>query len=234
MFVQIRLRRDTIANWCANSSVILASGEVGLITDDNSRMLGFVVGDGVSSFNALTKYSVLRAFGSNYNAQPVSDSLSQFAANYKTSTESATATGTIPSASYNSGYIGFITNMGGSGGSGTSGGGGKNFFSALYLVTPSVYEANSNLSEYNTDMGCIASITYNPAANVFIIGGSCSVAARSIYATNATLSNLTASIARVTGTFKLNAGSIGDYVISTNASGYVYSGSATYKALYKS
>lgn len=234
MFVQIRLRRDTIANWCANSSVILASGEVGLITDDNSRMLGFVVGDGISDFSALTKYSVLRAFGPNYNAQPVSDSLSQFAANYKTSTESATATATIPSASYNSGYIGFITNMGGSGGSGSSGGGGKNFFSALYLVTPSVYEANSNLSEYNTDMGCVASITYNSTANGFVIGGSCSVAAKSVWASSASFLSLTAYTARASGTFGFRGGLIGNYVVSTNASGYAYGGSATYKALYKS
>jgi hypothetical protein len=52
MATQIKLRRDTAANWTTNSTVVLAAGEIGV----NLTSGEFKLGDGVSTWAALTYF----------------------------------------------------------------------------------------------------------------------------------------------------------------------------------
>ena len=52
MATQIKLRRDTAANWTTNSTVVLAAGEIGV----NLTSGEFKLGDGASTWAALTYF----------------------------------------------------------------------------------------------------------------------------------------------------------------------------------
>ena len=56
MATQIKLRRDTGANWTTNSTVVLAAGEIGV----NLTSGQFKLGDGTSTWAQLTYFSVDR------------------------------------------------------------------------------------------------------------------------------------------------------------------------------
>ena len=60
MATQIKLRRDTGANWTTNSTVVLGEGEIGV----NLTTGQFKLGDGISTWAALTYF---QAGGTTYN-----------------------------------------------------------------------------------------------------------------------------------------------------------------------
>lgn len=78
---KLQLRRDTAANWEA-ANPVLAQGEIGLILDNNGKVLGQKIGDGVTEWKALpyevnTSHIVLEREPKNYIALSESSVLVQ-------------------------------------------------------------------------------------------------------------------------------------------------------------